>query len=205
MAGSVLVSIPLEFFRSVVGHSLSNEELGVYLRLYAQAVESRTEHLTREVLILDAIDNQSVAILSKLKDLGLLETLDNNGVRVVGCSENHKRLDFDGLKKKAKEGDEIPYIPIPLQNLNQLNTNADLCNRFQELMKSWQQTYPQVDIPKELIKANNWLTNNPKIKRPNKVRFLGHWLRKAQSYAERRGATGGTGADSPMSQWEGIR
>ena len=200
MSSSVLVNIPLEFFRSVQ-HSLSDKELGVYMQLYAQAVESRSEYLT-----LDVLDRKPKKIIGRLTDLGLLKR-GGNGARVVGCSENHKRLDFGGAKKLARESAPIPLIPAPLQDLDQLNTNADLCNRFSELMKSWKQTYPQVKILSELIKANNWLTNNPKVKRPNKTRFLAHWFKNAQGYAERRGTTGGagTGPDSPMSQWEGPR
>ncbi len=201
MASSVQVSIPLEFFHSVIGRLLSNENLGIYVRLYAEAVNSRTECLTQEAIDVVVPHKQLPTTIDALAGMGLLEKQDN-GVKVVGCSENHKRLDFGGVKKKARESTPIE-VPGPLLDLDQLNTNADLCGRFSELMKSWKQTYPLVNVLKELIKANNWLTNNPKVKRPNKSRFLAHWFGKAQGYAERRGATGGAGAGSSVSAWEG--
>lgn len=48
----------------------------------------------------------------------------------------------------------------------------------------WQQQYPTLNIPNEIIKASRWESVNrkPQARYKDKIKFLGNWFRKAGGY-----------------------
>ena len=52
-----------------------------------------------------------------------------------------------------------------------------------ELIASWQQAYPAVDLRSEFNKMQAWLKSNPANRKTNLTKFINNWLSKAQDRA----------------------
>ena len=69
-------------------------------------------------------------------------------------------------------------------------------NLSANIVASWQQAYPAIDIRIEIAKAKAWLLANPKNRKSNLEKFLTNWLNKAQDRAPRVNHENGRRSDT---------
>jgi len=197
------IRLAFEAFMNSRTHRMDAEELGVLTYLWFAAWEHRSAILPLSInatLLSDQLDCDANSILGHLAENKHIEIDVAGRINVLMSAEtNIARF------KKAKPPAETPdIIPMPLKGLEMLQVDPILCRDFGKLTITWKQRFPLIDLRKELIKANGWLTDNPDQKRPSKARFLANWFRKAQTTIERswKGGAPATGKAS-LESWKG--
>jgi hypothetical protein len=78
-------------------------------------------------------------------------------------------------------------VPSELGTLPLYSRDRKLCLRWKELLPTWKEAYPGVDVIAEVKKAHAWEVANPKKVKKDRPRFLQNWLSRAQ---DKRGGKG---------------
>ena len=81
-----------------------------------------------------------------------------------------------GAPKKAA-------VPPELAGLELYEGDARLLKRWPELLRSWQRSYPGVDIAGEIAKAHAWEVEHPGKRKKDRAAYLGRWLRRCEEGA----------------------
>jgi len=108
-----------------------------------------------------------------------------------------------GKEGKGKEGSAEPpaaavapahAVPNELKGLVIYEADVKLCFDLPQMLPSWRQCYPGVDVLTEIRKAHTWELANPtKRKTPKgRLKFLNAWMDRAQNDGRNHG--NGTGA-----------
>jgi len=64
---------------------------------------------------------------------------------------------------------------------------------WDDVLETWTQAYPALDIMAEVRSAHAWELENPANRKVDRRRYLGAWLRRAQDRGRSAGGTGSTG------------
>jgi hypothetical protein len=85
-------------------------------------------------------------------------------------------------------------VPEELTGLAIYEADAKLCMELPQMIPTWKQAYPGVDVRAEIRKAHAWEQANPtRRKTPRgRMRFLNSWMERAQNDGGRHGTRTGT-------------
>ena len=84
---------------------------------------------------------------------------------------------------RVRTGGERP--PPELADLELYAADRKLCKRWPQLLRTWQRTYPWLDVMAEVCHAHAWEVENVSRRKTDRPRFLGNWLRRAEERRQR--------------------
>lgn len=129
-------------------------------------------------------------------------------------SEEEKNTDppcgSDSLKEEkkkisarsdSKQSSEPTTVPDDLKGLFLYESDAKLCARYPELLKSWKVSFPGLDVLQIIKKAHAWEVANPTKRKKNRPVFLNAWLSR-ENDRPRKTQSGGSGSNLEMVGWE---
>jgi hypothetical protein len=83
--------------------------------------------------------------------------------------------------KEEKEGNTAPKRSTASAPAISFDFTTSLWDNIpDDLVERWQAAYPAANVERELIKAGEWLTANPKKRKSNYRAFLVNWLARCQ-------------------------
>ena len=144
--------------------------------------------------------NQKKALLKQLLDLPktqLIQEFINFNQRTLegldkalikGLTEELKEVllkpDTD-TEADTEEETELNTLASNDKKISFSAQRGEFKNIGSSLEEKWEETYPAINIPQEIKKAEAWLLANPRNRKKNYERFLVNWFSRAQEKAPR--------------------
>ncbi len=87
------------------------------------------------------------------------------------------------MKRIEEEIEQLGPPPPELKGLQLYEKDPVLRRQWPELMDAWKESFPGVDIAREIKKAHAWEVANPRRRKTSRgrPRYLYQWLERAQN------------------------
>ena len=115
-------------------------------------------------------------------------------------SEDREEKSREEKKRKEKKG----YAPTTDLEKSMFEIYPDMGNKIPSLIKNWLDTYPNIDILKNVKDARNWDDTQKKPKK-DKARFLNNWFKNGLGFGSLQFMAGGETKPEPKGKPHGAK